>query len=141
MIRNRALSTSILLCLLAAGASAGTRYVNAALGSGTNDGSSWANAFQGSNGLQAALALAVAGDQIWVAQGSYEPTAGATRSIYFLLRNGAAIYGAFAGTEIALEERDWAAPVTVLTGDLNAPDQSAVTSDHPYHAARPPVTD
>src|SRR6187399_242051 len=69
MIRNPVAAISLFLGLFTASASAGTIYVNAALGSGANNGSSWADAYQGSGGLQSALAVSVAGDQIWVAQG------------------------------------------------------------------------
>jgi hypothetical protein len=48
-------------------ASAGTLFVDANLATGANDGSSWVDAFQGSGGLQSALALAALGDEIWVA--------------------------------------------------------------------------
>ncbi len=106
MIRNTLVATSLFLGLLAGNAGAGTIYVNAALGSGANNGTSWADAYQGSSGVQAALAAALSGDQVWVAQGSYEPTSGATRSIYFLLRNGVTLYAGFAGTESTLDQRD-----------------------------------
>ncbi|MBK7642979.1 MAG: right-handed parallel beta-helix repeat-containing protein [Planctomycetes bacterium] len=133
MIRSRALFVSLALSLLALSAGAGTRYVDAALASGANDGSSWTNAYQGSNGLQLALTAAVSGDEIWVAQGSYEPTAGATRSIYFQLRNGVAIYGGFAGGELTLDQRDVAAHVAILTADLNGDDGTTGFAENSYH--------
>jgi hypothetical protein len=49
-----------------------------------------------------ALAHAVSGDQIWVAMGTYTPTTGTNQSVSFLLKNGVAIYGGFAGGETAL---------------------------------------
>jgi hypothetical protein len=133
MIRSLVARTSLLLCLLAGGAGAGTIYVNAALASGANNGSSWADAYQGSNGVQAAMAVAIAGDELWVAQGNYEPTAGATRTIYFPLRNGVAIYGGFAGTESSLGQRNVALNVTVLNGDLAGNDGSSIFTDNSYH--------
>ena len=39
---------------------------------GADDGSSWADAFQGALGLQDALAVAQSGDQVFVAQGPYK---------------------------------------------------------------------
>jgi hypothetical protein len=124
---------STLVLALASPARAGIRYVNAGLSTGQDDGTSWADAFQGSNGLQAALAAAVAGDQVWAAQGSYKPTTGATRSISFVLRNGVEIYGGFAGTETSLGQRDFVAHVTILTGDLNDDDGSSAFADNSYH--------
>ena len=133
MIRSSVVSISLFLGLLAGTSSAGTKYVNAALGTGANNGSSWTDAYQGSNGLQLAIAASVAGDQIWVAQGSYEPTSSATRSIYFTLRNGVEIYGGFAGGETALGERDVVAHPTILTADLNGDDGSNIFTDNSYH--------
>jgi hypothetical protein len=95
-----------------------TRYVNANLASGANDGTSWDNAHQGAGGLAIALTASVNGDQIWVAQGSYKPTLTATRSIFFNLKSGVQIYGGFVGNEATLAERDHLANVTILTGDL-----------------------
>ncbi len=133
MIRNTLVGTSLFLGLLAGSAGAGTIYVNAALASGANNGTSWADAYQGSGGVQAALAAALSGDQIWVTQGTYEPTAGATRSIYFVLHNGVEIYGGFTGTESTLGERDWFANATILTADLNGNDGSGIYTDNSYH--------
>jgi hypothetical protein len=48
------LSALALSALLLPAARAGTLFVDAALGTGANDGSSWANAYQGPDGLQAA---------------------------------------------------------------------------------------
>ncbi|MBK7938735.1 MAG: hypothetical protein IPJ82_17340 [Lewinellaceae bacterium] len=50
-------------------ASAQTIYVKSNA-SGANNGSSWADAF---TSLDAALAAAVPGNQIWVAAGTYKP--------------------------------------------------------------------
>jgi predicted outer membrane repeat protein len=124
---------STLVLALASPAQAGIRYVNASLNSGANDGTSWADAFQGSNGLQAALAVALAGDQIWVAQGSYEPTPGTDRAVSFVLRNGVEIYGGFTGGETSLGQRDFAVHVTTLAGDLNGDDGSGQFLDNSYH--------
>jgi hypothetical protein len=126
----RALAAAL---LLAAPASAGVRYVDASSTTGANDGSSWANAHQGVDGLAAALAAAVAGDQIWVRAGTYEPTAGATRSIALQLKNGVEVFGGFAGGETQLSQRDPAANVTVLSGDLNGDDAASLFNDNSYH--------
>ena len=101
-------------------------YVNAAA-SGANNGTSWQNAYPD---LQAALAAATAGQQIWVAAGTYKPTAGTDRAISFALKPGVGVYGGFAGTETALEQRDWRTNVTTLSGDLLGNDSGMVDPDN-----------
>ena len=78
---------------------------------GANDGSAWADAFID---LQAALAAAVQGQEIWVAEGLYKPgtvadSANVTdveRGQVFQLKNGVSLYGGFAGTETSRDQRD-----------------------------------
>ena len=101
-----------------------TIYVNANVSGGTSDGTSWINAFQY---LQDALAVAISGDQIWVAGGVYYPDEGtgyndngSTQS--FQLIEGIKLYGGFAGTETLLSERDWATNPTILSGDIDKND-------------------
>ncbi len=86
---------------------------------GTNDGLSWVNAF---TDLQSALSAAVAGDDVWVAAGTYVPSAltkvGDARSATFSLKSGVDVYGGFSGDEKWLKERGSDAGLTVLSGDL-----------------------
>jgi predicted outer membrane repeat protein len=110
-----------------------TRYVDASLATGANDGSSWADAFQGVEGLANALAAAASGDQIWVAAGTYKPTATSTRTISIDLVDGVQVYGGFAGAETSLEQRDLVANPTVLSGDLAGDDGSGIITDNSYH--------
>jgi hypothetical protein len=108
-----------LLAALAASASAATIYVDANLGSGANNGTSWANAYQGPTGLVAAIQAAQPGDQIWVADGVYRPgPVGSDRALTFVPKNGVAIYGGFAGGETLLSQRDWTVHVARLSGDI-----------------------
>ncbi len=100
-----------------------TIFVNAALTTGANDGTSWPNAFQGRLGIQSALPLAQAGDEIWVTQGTYAPGApGAPPLSTFNVPNGVALLGGFLGIETAADQRNHSANPTILTGDLNNDD-------------------
>lgn len=114
------------LCAASPFAAAATLYVKADA-NGANNGSSWTNAY---TDLQAALAAAASGDEIWVAAGIYKPTATTDRNISFSLRNGVAVYGGFAGTESLLAERDTAAHPTILSGDIGTVGDN---SDNSYH--------
>lgn len=84
---------------------------------GLNDGTSWANAY---NDLQDALVIAEAGDQIWVAEGTYKPdTIGGAQTSTFLIDKNLQLYGGFAGTETTLAQRgDPKEHPTILSGDL-----------------------
>jgi hypothetical protein len=82
---------------------------------GFNNGSNWQDAYAD---LQYALAVAEAGDEIWVAAGTYTPGEPGDRTVTFELKRGVAIYGGFTGFETDHLERDPARYVTVLNGDL-----------------------
>ena len=107
-----------MLLLPLSAASAGVLRVDAgATGSGT--GADWPNAVPD---LQAALAAALPGDEIWVAAGVYIPGSTADENVTFQLRNGVALYGGFDGHEQHRFQRDWAANETVLSGDVGGDD-------------------
>jgi hypothetical protein len=88
---------------------------------GANDGSSWANAYVD---LQAALS-ATSGGAIWVAEGNYRASAAGNRSASFVLKNGVALHGGFAGWETNLAQRAGSAANTVLDADLSGNDGPA----------------
>jgi hypothetical protein len=92
-----------------------TIYVNIAA-SGADHGLSWADAFVD---LQDALAIAIPGDEIWVAAGTYVPSAVKDPSESFHLVNGVEIYGGFVGSEVDREQRVWESNETTLSGELN----------------------
>ncbi|MBN1491704.1 MAG: family 10 glycosylhydrolase [Phycisphaerae bacterium] len=115
-------------------------FVDAAA-SGAANGTSWEDALPH---LQDALAIASnpanAVEQIWVAKGTYMPDGGfippggshtpgcGDRTDTFQLADGVAIYGGFAGTEdpatFDLDDRDFEANETILSGDLDGDDDS-----------------
>jgi len=134
--RRRLCSLALFLSLFFVSASEGTvLFVDAGAG-GANDGSSWIDAFRS---LQVALAASVSGDDIWVAAGIYLPTAGADRTISFVLKNGVALYGGFAGTETSLEQRDWTVNVAILSGNIGDP--SIIMVDNSYSVVNGSNTD
>jgi predicted outer membrane repeat protein len=99
-------------------------YVDIDANAGTKNGTSWTNAY---TDLQNALDAASVNDQIWVAAGTYLPTAspdGTTdnRNKAFHLATDMKIYGGFDGTETQLSARNAAANITILSGDFNGND-------------------
>ncbi|MEI6181612.1 MAG: hypothetical protein WCP31_12705, partial [Chloroflexales bacterium] len=91
------------------------RYVKAG---GSGDCTSWAKACN----LPVALASATHDQAIWAAAGVYQPTTVITATTAtFDLRERVALYGGFAGTETALEQRQFVSP-TILSGDLAGDD-------------------
>ncbi len=102
-------------------------YVDAAA-TGAGNGTSWADAYRE---VRTALAAALDGDELWVARGTYKPTAiFDNRQATFALRDGVALYGGFDGTETARGERDWSANETVLSGNIGVATDS---TDNSYH--------
>src|SRR5687768_4518066 len=92
---------------------AGTMYVVPG-GLTTGSCASWANACD----LQYALGVASSGSDLWVKKGTYRPTSSTNRTVSFVLKNGVALYGGFAGTETLLTQRKPATNITILSGDI-----------------------
>src|SRR5262245_53578902 len=115
--------TSIVAALLGLGLTAlpvhaVIRYVDPTSPGPIHNGTSWANSY---TSLQTALGAAVAGDEIWVASGTYKPTAGIDRSVSFVIPNGVKLFGGFHGSgvnETSLEQRDISGAKTILSGDI-----------------------
>ena len=94
-------------------------------------GHNWANPCD----LQYVLSsLATSGDEIWVKAGTYKPTTSTDRTIFFIPKNGVAIYGGFAGTETLRMQRDPLTNVTILSGDLNGDDNANISYNEPSRA-------
>jgi hypothetical protein len=93
---------------------------------GANDGSSWDDAYRD---LQTALGAADTGDSVWVAVGTYKPTAGTSRTATFLMKNGVALFGGFVGVETSVSQRSMRFHWTVLSGEIGLLGKN----DNSYH--------
>lgn len=137
----------LLICLLglvfSVTASSQVIYVST---SGNGSGASWAEA---TNDLQGALANATFGQEIWVAAGAYypvvcDPCTEDQRMISFEIPDGVSLYGGFQGNETSLEQRDWQANLTVLSGDINQnnlQEDNAQTIVYFFHVSAQTVLD
>lgn len=99
---------------------------------GTNDGTSWVNAF---TKLQNGIGATVPGDEIWIAAGTYKPTYVAVpiindRLVSFQVPNGVKMYGGFAGTETLLSQRDWATNQSIVSGNIGSLSSAGDNSCH-----------
>ncbi len=105
-------------------------------GAGTGDGSSWANAIDGSadRAVFNAVNNASPGDKVWIAEGVYFPTTGTDRSKRFAAKDSVCMYGGFpadaATSYPTMAERDPWAYETVLSADIGTPND---TSDNAYN--------
>ena len=104
-----------------------TIYVNQNLIGGNNNGVDWDNAFYD---LQDAMGITDSGDVILVAQGIYFPTSGDDRTASFLMPRGVSLFGGFLGSETAINQRDFAANPTILSGDIGVAGEN---TDNSYH--------
>jgi hypothetical protein len=123
----RHLSLGLFFFLLISGLSATNpqqvRYHVKPTGSDSNNGTSWGTAFQT---VQKAIEMAGNGDEIWVAAGTYKPTKDKSGNAspsdprdktFYIDTDGVWLYGGFAGTETALNQRV-AGNETILSGDI-----------------------
>ena len=124
-IKRNSLTVAFIFSCIAA--SAQQRYYIDGSATGTGAGTSWANAF---TTINAAYNKVSSGDTVWIARGTYRPTTDNDRlkSMYF--KDGAKVYGGFAGTETFFSQRDWVNNPTILSGDIGVPGDNA---DNSYH--------
>ncbi|PNG25299.1 right-handed parallel beta-helix repeat-containing protein [Methylocella silvestris] len=88
-------------------------YVTPGKSGQDQDGLSWATAF---SDLQTAIDLAsVSNAAVWIKAGIYRPTKREGGIAAFILYDGLKLYGGFAGTETALEQRPASGAPTVLS--------------------------
>ncbi len=123
---NTALIILVFVLVVGAPVVAGGQIIYVDAGAtGTNNGSSWTDAF---NFLQDALAAAYYGDEIHVAKGIYKPDQGAgmtpgDREASFQLVNGVTLKGGYAGFGAPdPNARDIKLYETILSGDLDGND-------------------
>ncbi|WP_242094972.1 MopE-related protein [Aestuariivivens sediminicola] len=128
----------IIAIAMGTSALAQTTYYVKSDGNDNLNGLTWNTAFES---LQKALDMATFGDAIWVAQGTYYPSAppgnvhpddipGLTdRDFTFILVDGVNLYGGFAGNETSIDDRS-PGHTTILSGDIGIPGDA---SDNVYH--------
>jgi predicted outer membrane repeat protein len=103
-------------------------YVDAHAPAGVQYGTSWANAF---TSLQSALNIATFGAIIDVAQGTYTPTTGTSRTVTFTLDEGVEMYGGFAGdSTLTPAARNVSVYPTILSGNIG---NLGGRGDNSYH--------
>jgi len=120
-----ALFTAVIVALASGVSQAASEkiwYVNHEIQT-AGDGRTWKTAFQS---LQDALTAASKSDEIWVARGTYHPHA-TDQTKSFVLKEDVAVYGGFAGTEAARQQRNFRKNVTILSGNIGKGDKTKNT--------------
>ncbi len=125
---------ALLSALVAPPAIGGTLFVDDTA-TGNGSGADWSNAMPN---LRDALNVAQAGDEVWVAEGTYRPDLGGgaspgDRTASFHLPPGVRVYGGFAGIEATLAQRAGHFDTTVLSGDLAGDDGSGAYGENSLH--------
>lgn len=103
------------------------------------DGTSWEQAFIYLQDALAKAATCFSPTQIWVTEGTYYPDQGGgkasnDRYASFDIPANVKLYGGFAGTEMRLEQRNWATNTTILSGEIDFIPGNAGNSFHVVRA-------
>lgn len=94
---------------------------------GSNDGTSWANAY---TDLHTALGNnTVPNAQIWIAEGFYTRISNYQT---FTIDDNESLFGGFNGTETNLNQRDFYTNETIISGDVGWNDQGQVSPSNSY---------
>jgi len=106
-------------------------YVDVANTNPTQDGTTWATAFNSlSDGLASAGGVTGTPVEVWVARGTYKTTKTTTRTIYFEIPNDVKVYGGFSGIETTLTDRNFKTNLTTLSGDIGVVNDNTDNSHH-----------
>lgn len=92
---------------------------------GSGNGSSWAAA---SGDFQAMINASVSGDEVWVAEGTYQPATGQ----FFSMKQGVRIYGGFPADNNSadMSHRNWNTHETILLGNGRSVIRNVFTSSN-----------
>ena len=108
-------------------------YVNTNA-TGTNNGTSWANAYTELATALTAVNTSTTVTEIWIAAGTYTPHANDRTVQFTVSKDNVSIYGGFNGTETVLSDRDMSlihsTNETLLSGDLLGDDDTNITFDN-----------
>lgn len=103
-------------------------YVDASA-TGSNDGTSWENAFADFTDALASVKDTEIKKWIWVAKGTYKPAysfepshciSGKSECYNFSMINKVSIICGFSGDETKIDERDWEVNETIFSGDMDS---------------------
>jgi predicted outer membrane repeat protein len=129
LIPTRRLLAGLALWACIATARADLVYVDQDAAGG-NLGTTWSDAYSSLAEVLSTPGVVRAGDEIWVARGTYRPGDAGTPEASFELIAGVALYGGFVGNEASRDQRDPSVNITTLSG---AYDLGGNATAHAWH--------
>jgi len=112
--RHQSILAGLALLIVPQSLAAKTIFVKSGA-SGMATGANWSDAY---GSPHQALAEALPGDQVWIAQGTYTPGTPFDPNASFVVPDGVSVYGGFSGVESNLSQRDWTTATTTFSGPL-----------------------